>query len=139
MLGYTDPNTKIIVVREEGRIIARSIFRLLEDTNGDPALHVETIYSQNPSPIISDLILSFADQKAADMGGIPLFVSKVSQDAEGIEQQAKSTSGFKLTPTPDRLVARKTRAPLVYVDSSGGPRKGSYDLAGLQRVFPVSQ
>ena len=139
LLGYTDPNTKIIVVREEGRIIARSIFRLLEDTKGDPALHVETIYSQSPSPIITDLILSFADQKAADMGGIPLFVSKVSQDAEGIEQQAKSTSGFKLTPTPDRLVARKTRAPLVYVDSSGGPRKGSYDLAGLQRVFPVSQ
>ena len=139
LLGYTDPNTKIIVVREEGRIIARTIFRLLEDTEGDPALHVETIYSQNPSPIITDLILSLANQKATDMGGIPLFVSKVSQDAEGVEQQAKLSSGFKLSPTPDTLVARKMRAPEVYVDSSKGPRQGSYDLAGLQRVFPVSQ
>ena len=134
LIGYTDPNTKIITVSSGDVIIARTIFRLLENDQGDPAFHIETIYSSTANPIISDLIYSLGIEKAKRMGGIPVYVSTKSQNAEGNNQEPEASADIILNRTNDRLRSRSIRAESVYVDSISGPAYGNYTMSNLLRL-----
>lgn len=130
LLGYTDPNTKIIAVRHGGSTIARSVMRLLEDEQGNPALHVETIYSQNASSLIPEKIFNLALSKAEKMG-VPVFVSESSQGAGGGAVKAAAVNGITQTLSKTELAARGVRAPFVYVDSAYGRQDGAYKISKL--------
>jgi hypothetical protein len=51
------------------------------------------------------------------MGGIPVYVSTKSQNAEGNNQEPEASADIILTRTNDRLRSRSIRAESVYVDS----------------------
>ncbi len=139
LLGYTDPNTKILLLRSDsGRPIARAIFRLLQTEDGSPALHVETIYSAEASDAVNRSMYKHAMEKAESMG-IPLYVSSFSQDENG-EMVAVEDPGSSLIRKPAEgvsLRSRGSRAPVVYVDSAGGPQKfGVYEIDKLSQLTP---
>lgn len=136
LLGYTEPNTKILIARnEKGNIIARSIFRLLTDSNGQPALHVERIYAAVASSAVPRIIYSHAIKKAEEMG-MRVFVNKWSETEEGVKEEALLARGFKLTPVPKyTLSSFASRAPALWVDSvSGGLNNGVYTIDDLLEI-----
>jgi hypothetical protein len=140
LVAYTDPNTKILVLRnEKGNVIARSIFRLLETTSGEPALHIERIYSASTSKGILRSMFSRSYQKAQEMG-LPLLISEKSQDEEGTEKEAQLAEGYVLNNVNYSLNSKASRAPKVYVDSAGGVSyDGKYemnDLVEVQKKLP---
>jgi len=137
LLGYTEPNTKIIAVRDGDTVVARSIFRLLETNQGSPALHVETIYTQSASPIITQKVYELATKKAQTMK-LPVFVSHRSQGADGGKVDMPEVAGYKLEHGHDQLSARGMRAPYVYVDSSSGSRSGAYKIGGLLQLIATA-
>lgn len=135
LVAYTDPNTKILVLRnEKGSVIARSIFRLLETSSGEPALHIERIYSASTSKGILRSMFSRSYQKAQEMG-LPLLISEKSQDEEGSEKEAQLAEGYMLNTVNYSLNSKASRAPKVYVDSAGGVSyDGQYEMKDLVEV-----
>lgn len=135
LLGYSDPNTKILVLRnEKGNSVARSIFRLLTTSDGKPALHIERIYSSTASQGVLRSIYTHAYRKAKEIG-IPLFVSQESQNEQGAETGVQVPSGFEAVPVEFSLVSEASRAPKVYVDSAGGERSwGNYKMDNLLEI-----
>ncbi len=125
LLSYvTDPNVKIIQLFDEGgRIIARSILRVLGDEEGTPQLFLERVYSTNPHHKIGESIRKFAKAKAAKMG-----VGLYSHSLEGV------TEGF-WNEDLKRLVSRNSRNSHVYTDAGGGLMKdGKYTINGAARL-----
>lgn len=135
LIGYTDPNTKIIVLRnQKGKIIARSIFRLLETSNGNPALHIERVYSSSTSKGVLRSIFARAYQKADEMG-LPLLTSEQSQDEGEVEKETKLAEGFELKTVDYSLYSKASRAPKVYVDSAGGVwSDGEFEMKKLAEI-----
>lgn len=138
LLGYSDPDTKIMVLRnEKGNLVARSIFRLLPDQDGNPALHIERIYSAVSGRGVQRSIYTHAYRKAQEMG-IPLYVSSESQDENGAELETDVPSGFETVLTQTILRSESSRAPKVYVDSAGGARSlGQFQMSRLFEVRPT--
>lgn len=103
LLGFTDPDHKLIIVKDEaGKIIARRIIRLLESSiNGQVKLQVERLYSTSSSSRLDVLTTEMAKQIAQKMG---------------VEIQN------------NRLESRASRAPNVYVDSAGGINMGTFSI-----------
>jgi len=131
LLGYTDPNTKVLLLTDEdGTPIARSVFRLLSDEAGNPALHVESIYTRLATDGVTRAIYQHAVQKAKAMG-IPLFASSKSQNDEGVMVESSDVVGITRTPSAAVLSAAQSRAPSVYVDSAGGEKHGTYSMANV--------
>lgn len=130
LLGYTDPNTKIITIRDGETIIARSVLRLLEDEDGKPALHVERIYSQSPSHKITEGIYELAFEKAKTIG-VPVYISRTSSTAD---DQSQTDSQFRYAESPVILSAKSIRAPVVYVDAAGGSKKAGYQIQNVSQI-----
>lgn len=111
LLSYVaDPNVKIVQVKDEsGLIISRAILRLLENGDGEPALFIEEIYTNNQHRKIKELIYRFAVDKANEMG-VNLY-SKVDLD-----------DSYKIvsTKTKKTLSSKGSRNRYVYTDASGG-------------------
>ncbi len=126
LLGYSEANTKIIVVKnEKGVIIARSILRLLEDHEGKPELQMEQIYSTSASQGVNKAILEHATRKATALN-VPLRAAK-SDIPEDV--------GFKGAEHKAIIYSKGARAPKVYVDSAGGAKSfGRYKINNLARV-----
>lgn len=124
LLGYFVPDTKILTLtNEKSNLIARSIFRLLEDENGDTQLYAEVIYSSSASPAVQKTILTHALEKAQSMG-VKLFVSPEFKE-----------EGFKFTRSKEILISNGSKAPKVYVDSAGGEQSwGRYKIKELVLV-----
>lgn len=135
LVAYTDPNTKILVLRnEKGNIIGRSIFRLLTSSNGNPALHIERVYSSSTSKGVLRSMFARAYQKATEMG-LPLLISEQSQDEGGGEKQFEIADGYQATKVDYSLISKASRAPKVYVDSAGGlTYGGNYEMKDLLEV-----
>jgi len=136
LLGYTEPNVKVLIIQnEDGTIVARSIFRLLEEEKTkQPALHVEFIYSTSASPTIPLLMYTHAAKKAEALG-VALYTSQKAQNEQGLEVEAEEVKGFELKETPEVLGINNISAPAAYVDSAGGPvYQRGYSLAGVQRI-----
>lgn len=133
LLGYTNPNTKILVLFRNEKLIARSVLRLGQLSNGNPALHVERIYSAYPGEGVTRVIYARAKQKAEEMG-VPVFVSARSQTEQGNMEEAKGASGHILEPTEETLSFEASRAPTVYVDAVGGRTNGQFNMSGLLEI-----
>lgn len=135
LVAYTDPNTKILVLHNErGHIIARSIFRLLITNNGNPALHVERIYSTSTSKSVAKIIYARAYQKAREMD-LSLLISEQSQDEDGAEKEFQKSEEYQATKVDYSLISKSSRAPKVYVDSAGGvARGGAYEMTDLLEI-----
>ncbi len=135
LVAYTDPDTKFLILRNQrGKIIARSVFRLLETGNGDPALHIERIYSSTTSKGVIRSMFARAYQKAEEMG-VPLYMSGESQDEGGVEKPAPVAEGYQATAVQDSLFSRASRAPKAYVDSAGGVQTdGEFEMKNLMEI-----
>lgn len=137
LLGYTDPNNKILILEnEKGNPIARSIFRLLATEDGKPALHLEQIYSASASPSVVGVMYEHGYKKAQALN-MPLFVSVEAQNADGIETPVQIPSGFSGNPFEKTLLSHSSRAPFVYVDSAGGVN--SFGKYKIKNVFEVTK
>lgn len=139
LLGYSDPNTKILMLKnEKGNPVARAIFRLLSSREGKPALHVEKIYSVSASQGVLKSTFKHALSKAMQMG-VPLFVNQEAQNEQGVETELQVPAGFTTIEVNEQLFSKGSRAPKVYVDSAGGERKrGNYRMENLLQVKEVT-
>lgn len=117
LLSYlADPSLKIIQVQDdEGRIIARSILRIMEDDTRTPQLFMERVYSVNPHHKIHDLVQKFAQDKANTMG-VTLFSQKGEKE-------------------PKSLHSSKSRSPYVYTDAGGGKKRDG--IFTVRRAYEV--
>lgn len=135
LLGYTDPNTKIITLENErGNLIGRSVFRLLSMDDGSPALHLERMYSSSTSDAVRQSIMERAMQ-ISEATGIQLFISRESQTEGGDMEEAFIGKGFIGSEIDIQLHSFGSRAPYVYVDSVAGAQKeGMYSMTKLLKV-----
>jgi len=136
LIGYTDPNTKVLVLRNaKGTQVARAIYRMVSDDQGLPALHLDTIYTTDSSDAARRALYTHAAQKAASMG-VPLYVSNSSQDHQGVSRTTREIDGVRLQSQPAvRLTSGGSRAPQVYVDAAGGLQNGGvYSLRKLSEL-----
>lgn len=113
LLSYiSDPAIKIGQIWDEnGNIIARSIFRLLEDENQNPQLFMERVYSVNTHPKIKEAMIRFGIQKAKSVG-----IGVHTQ-----EEEYKELTGERATGE-DKVVlhSKGSRSPYTYTDAGGG-------------------
>jgi hypothetical protein len=138
LLGYSGPEVKILMLRnEKDKVVARSIFRLLSDENGDPVLHVEQIYSSSMNFGVFRAIYSHALKKSESLG-IPVCISSSEVEGEATASKAnKLTETFNFGEKIPSLISYGTRAPKVYVDSAGGARSfGKYAIKHSVRLEP---
>lgn len=135
LLGYSEPGTKILILEnEQGNIVARSVFRILSKTNGEPGGHTERIYASSASFGIARSIYTHASKKG-ELGKISIYTSRSNQDEEGVETGVTIPSGFDFVRTTEKLHSQNSRAPKVYVDSAGGARSfGKYTIEDLLEI-----
>lgn len=128
LIGYTDPGVKIITVaNSEGNLVARSVLRLLQTSNGDPVLMMEPIYRSVISSSVGKTAVNVALQKARAMG-VRLFVSSNAlPDAKELSLSANVSQA-------DQLYVRSLRAPAVYSDSGHGLQYGTLSIDGAYEV-----
>ncbi|RMG41213.1 MAG: hypothetical protein D6719_08945 [Candidatus Dadabacteria bacterium] len=137
LLGYFEPNTKILVLRNaQGTPVARAIFRLLTTDQGEPALQLERIYSSTGSSAVQRIMVTHAQKKAEAMG-VELFSHEPDITAEqaGGKSIENAPEGYAWTPTKRILFSERSRAPVVYVDAAdGSANRGRYRISGLQKL-----
>jgi thymidylate synthase ThyX len=118
LISYlVEPGVKIIqMYNQDGKIIARSIMRLIEDGEGKPAIFVERTYSSSPHPKISAAMERFAKKKAVAMN-----CRAYSTEVRG--------GGFTT------LVSRGGRSPFTYSDAGGGLlTNNQYQVPGAKEI-----
>lgn len=140
LTAYFDPDSKILLLKnEQGRSIARAIFRMLSLPDGRPALHLEKIYSSSASTAVPRIMMTHALSKASRLG-MPIYISRQAQDAAGTETASDLPSGFTFVASTDTLSSRGSRSPRAYVDSAGGVRtKGQYVITDCFKIERQSQ
>ncbi len=82
-------------------------------------MHIERIYSASTSKGVLRSVFARASQKAEEMG-LTLLISQKSQDEGGVEKNAELAEGYQTNNVDYSLLSKASRAPKVYVDSSGG-------------------
>lgn len=122
LLGYLlDGKNRLIAIKdnESGKIIARTLFRLLWDTsNNEPALFLERMYPTPCPRELAEALLSFAKKRAVDL--------RCSLYAIGHKR------------SEHRLVSFGSNAPFEYADSAGGViRGGVFEVVGPQLIQAV--
>lgn len=102
-----------LVCDARGKILARSVLRLLIDARGQPVLFQEKMYMADTTPAYQQLLRKLALKKAANLG-IPLVASKADFKKE------------KGRPYPYVLYAKEKPVPFEYVDALGNIQAGPY-------------
>lgn len=106
-----DPSVKIVqMFDEKENLIARSILRLMEDSQGRPQLFMERVYSVDSHPNVKKLIQKFAKQKA-DKIGVSLYKGRRTAMSEG--EEVMKSDGVSLKNVG-------SRTPFVYSDNAAG-------------------
>jgi hypothetical protein len=134
LLGYFDPNIKIITLRrkETDTLYARAIARYLDTSNGSQALFMEYVYNSFPSPKIAKDFVAFVFKKAKLMGVTPVIQLMPDQDGN---VDLSIYEPYVLKPADYTLESKNSLAPYSYVDSSGGMRKGGdYSIGDLYEI-----
>jgi hypothetical protein len=123
LLGYAlDGKHRLALVCDsKGRILARSVLRLLIDTEGKPVLFQERMYVAGGNPAYLQLLRKIALKKA-DLLGVPLVVSPADFEAE----QAK--------PYPLSIHAKTKPVPYEYVDALGSLQSESYTIGNALHI-----
>lgn len=117
---FCDGKIRLIVARENssGKIIGRVVLRILWDTNNNPVLFVEKLYTKKGvnHRLIRQSILEGCKQKAQSLG-VALTLS------------ANDYTDFNAIKYPGALKALGGPAPYEYVDALGGIQKdGIYSI-----------
>jgi hypothetical protein len=124
LLAYIlDGKNKLMIVRDvEGKIAARSVLRILWDSqHKKPVLFMERIYHRTANSALSDLILRGCVEKAKEMG-LPL----VASPKEAPEKASYSES----------LCALGGPAPFEYVDALSGIQKnGEFTISRSNIIY----
>jgi GNAT superfamily N-acetyltransferase len=106
---------RAIVVKKEGKIVARSIIRLLWDSEKNiPVILLERIYSNFQEEIIKEMIIRWAQNKAKGMD-LPLLSVEVKSNNSAPYQGAISFLGGY--------------APFTYCDALRGMQSGPFTIA----------
>ena len=115
LLGYfMDGKHRLgLICDEQGKIWARSVFRLLIDSKGNPVLFQEKMYFADASPEYPQLLRKLALKKAASLG-IPLVVSRSDFEEE------------EASKYPHEVEAKDKPVPFEYVDAKNGIESGPY-------------
>jgi hypothetical protein len=123
LLGYAlDGKHRLALVCDpKGKILARSVLRLLIDAEGKPVLFQERIYVADGNPAYPQLLRKMALKKAILLG-VPLVVSPADFEAE----QAK--------PYTLSIEAKSKPVPYEYVDAVGGLRSYSYTIVNALHI-----
>ena len=124
VLGYAlDGKHRLALVCDSsGKIVARSVLRLLIDANGKPVIFQEKIYVADANPDYPQLLRKLALKKAALLG-VPLVVSPNDFDKERAE------------PYPFSIEAKNKPVPFEYVDALGGLLTGSYIISHALHII----
>ncbi len=118
LLGYAlDGKHRLALVCDpaSGKILARTVLRLLVDTEGKPVLFQERMYVADINPAYADLLRKLA-RKKADALGVPLVVSSSDFERETAEKY------------PLFIEAKDKPVPYEYVDALSGLQKGTYTI-----------
>lgn len=111
LLGYIlDGKNRLVAVKDDtGKIVARSIFRILWDKKEKiPVLFQEVIYQAAGAPSSTKAAIEKMALRRSEALGIPL------------------ASSYKRYHNP--LVSLGSKAPFEYVDSGGGATDGRYQI-----------
>lgn len=100
LLGYAlDGKHRLALVCDpEGKILARSVLRLLLDVKGRPVIFQERMYVADANPTYPKLLRQIAVKKA-DLLGIPLVVSSADFENEQAKKYRLSIQA-KAKPVP---------------------------------------
>lgn len=123
ILGYAlDGKHRLALVCDpNGKILARSVLRLLIDAEGKPVLFQEKMYVADGNPDYPQLLRKMALKKASLLG-VPLVVSP--NDFEN--EKAKSY--------PVAIEAKDKPVPFEYVDALAGLRSGGYKISNALHI-----
>jgi hypothetical protein len=116
LMGYLiDGKIRLLAVKnDQGKIVARSIIRLLWDqNNSEPVLMMERFYPDVIAPQLLTALDQFAKDRARSLG----------------------LKLFKAGNLPVLFISRGGRAPWEYVDSADGwhVKKGQYEIKSAQQ------
>ena len=126
LLGYAmDGKHRLALVCDpEGKILARSVLRLLLDAEGKPVIFQERMYVADANPAYPQLLRKMALKKASLLA-IPLVVSPADFEIE----QAKKY--------PLSIQAKAKPVPFEYVDALGGLRNGPYTISNALHIYTM--
>ena len=111
-----------LVCDSQGIILARSVFRLLIDSKGQPVLFQERVYVADAAPEYTQWLRKLAIKKAANLG-IPLVVS--DKDFEKEKAQAY----------PHPVHAKQKPVPFEYVDALNGMQEKGYTIPNPMWIY----
>ncbi len=79
LLGYADGKTAIWSINKEGRLIIRSVAKLLySEKRKGPVIFLESLYSLNPNPVFMEMFLKQIKLKASQLG-LPFLVRSLAE------------------------------------------------------------
>jgi hypothetical protein len=110
-----------LVCDEQGKIVARSVMRLLMDSKGNPVLFQEKMYFADANPDYPNLLRKLALKKAAILG-IPLVISRRDFDHK------------HASPYPHAIEAKEKSVPFEYVDAKNGIETGPYVIDDVLQI-----
>lgn len=127
LTGYVlDGKNRLLAVKDqEGKIIARQIFRVLLDGK-EPALFVEAVYPYTAEPMVQEALRNFAIQRAHELG-LPLFSGEQTEDHIELDE---TTAPKDARP----LASLGSPARFEYADNGGGVTNGSFTLNTSNRL-----
>ena len=125
LLGYAlDGKHRLALVCDpEGKILARSVLRLLLDDMGKLVIFQERMYVANANPAYSQLLRQMAVKKAGQLG-VSLIVSPTDFENEQAEKY------------PLSILAKAKPVPFEYVDALGGLQSGPYTIGDALHINP---
>jgi len=120
-----DPAVKVIqIYDEQDTLITRSIMRLLNDENGNPAIFLERVYSTNLHEKIDKAVVNLATDKARAMG-----VGLYSREVAVVSEEDFGEEGYA------NLKSNGSRTPWIYTDAAGGSaRDGQFEVTSARRI-----
>ena len=123
LLGYfLDGKHRLgIVCNAQGKILARTVFRLLIDTKGQPVLYQEVVYVGDNCENSTGLLRQLAVKKALNLG-IPLTVNRG-------DSESKEACEY-----PHSLLAKGKPVPFEYVDALRSIKSGTYTLDNVSQI-----
>ena len=123
LLGYfLDGKHRLgIVCNAQGKILARSVFRLLIDSKGKPVLYQEMVYLGEYCENTTGLLRKLAIKKALSLG-VPLTVGREHFESKEIIQY------------PHPLFAKGKPVPFEYVDALRSIQSDTYRLENVTQI-----
>lgn len=125
LLAYIcDGKNKLVVVKDrKGRLKARAFVRLLTDSNEEPALFVERLYTSMSYNILEDVLVRIAVKEAKRVG-LPIYTKELSEKyiVPGDFFTLESKGGI---------------APFEYSDAGAQLSQSRFTISGAQRLKPI--